>query len=110
MNDGDVIHYTGIVHILSDIQSKPVIPTDANGHSVTNVVSVSLLSPYGLGSCRVNRILWLVKVKINPWLLWVRNEQAVSFGNSPRLCNRREQVSFAQQLMLAKPQSMISSI
>jgi hypothetical protein len=62
MNDGDVIHYTGTVHILSDIQSKPVIPTDANGHSVTNVVSVSLLSPYGLGSCRVNRILWLVKV------------------------------------------------
>ena len=69
MNDGDAIHYTGTVHILSDIQSKSVIPTDANGHSVTNVVSVSLLSPYGLGSCRVNRILWLVKVKINPWLL-----------------------------------------
>lgn len=31
-----------------------------------------------LGGCCTDRIRWLMKVKIKPWLLWVGNEQAIS--------------------------------
>jgi hypothetical protein len=32
-----------------------------------------------LGGCDANGIYWLMEVNIEPWLLWVRNEQAFPF-------------------------------